>query len=335
MSEVEAFMYVLGLLLADGTIPHTSPYSASLSFKASSEYSWALHLGGLYRLFLARFGISCTHKLEDQSYDPNHAPSHVWTSASTSLGVWIEKVLFGLPPQESASDALTTTLLDGQTPTKTYIPLDADWLLDMPTKWVARFVQGLADGDGSVVIPNQNCIITSYVNQRFIQRLLAKWEIGTRVHGLNVVTSGIDDVIKASKIPLFWGATEKASNLAMLAEWFEKRKRQKYGGEELEVLAEAISAGDWTMKQINEAVYNATSEQNGGKGWYRTPRGLTRKMKRMREERTALLREVMSKARTEEWSVDQICDMIERSSTVRLGYTWRPDKADIEREMSL
>ena len=175
----------------------------------------------------------------------------------------------------------------------------------------------------------------SLVDQRFIQRLLAKWEIGTRVHGLNVVTSGIDDVIKASKIPLFWGATEKASNLAMLAEWFEKRKRQKYGGEELEVLAEAISAGDWTMKQINEAVYNATSEQNGGKGWYRTPRGLTRKMKRMREERTALLREVMSKARTEEWSVDQICDMIERSSTVRLGYTWRPDKADIEREMSL
>ncbi|MHA1769969.1 MAG: LAGLIDADG family homing endonuclease, partial [Candidatus Thorarchaeota archaeon] len=149
-----------------------------------------------------RFGLSCSYRLEDPSYDPDHDPPHVWSSTSTSLAVWIEHVLFGLPL--TGSD-VKFGLTDGQRrrlQTKTYIHLDAEWLFDAPKEWMVRFVQGLADGDGSVNLGDAHCTITSLANQDLIQRILARLDVKTRVYDLNVVTSSYADVLKAADLPL-------------------------------------------------------------------------------------------------------------------------------------
>ncbi|MCF2136132.1 MAG: LAGLIDADG family homing endonuclease [Candidatus Thorarchaeota archaeon] len=333
MDRTEAFMYLLGLILSDGTIEHSRPYSASLKFKASSAYSWGLQLGELYRLFLAQFGLSCSYRLEDSSYDPDHDPPHVWSSTSTSLAVWIEHVLFGLPMTSADVKFGLTDEQKRRPQTKTYIPIDAEWLFDLPDTWVDKFIQGLADGDGSVSLENTRCTITSLANQDLIQHVLARLGVKARVHGIYIVTSGNEDVIKASTIPFFWGTTAKREKLTMLVEWLKKPPPQKwYTPAELEVLSEAIDMG-WPIEKINNTIYEVTSQKHNGEGWYRAPRGLIRKMSKMRRARSDLLREVLKEAQQRHWSTKMVIRAVRTCSKARLGYIWKPRENDIEREI--
>ncbi|MCF2136130.1 MAG: LAGLIDADG family homing endonuclease [Candidatus Thorarchaeota archaeon] len=221
--------------------------------------------------------------------------------------------------------------------TKTYIPIDAEWLFDAPKEWMIRFVQGLADGDGSVSLKNAHCTITSLANPDFIQRILAKVNLNAKVYGLNVTVRGNDQIVAAEQLPFFWGTTAKREKLALLVEWLKKPpppEKKRYTREELEVLSEAIT-WEWSIETTNNAIYAATCKENRGTGWYRSPTGLIHKLRRMREARIELLREVLEEAQQRHWSQKMVSRTVRDVSKERLGYIWEPQEADIEREKGI
>ncbi|MHA1770935.1 MAG: hypothetical protein ACTSYL_05895 [Candidatus Thorarchaeota archaeon] len=280
LSKEQVFMTILGLTLADSHFRSTSRYSDSLELRASSGYSWAKYLGDRYKVLLAQLGISCTYKLKKSPNKTSgeNTPMHHWGSASSSLILWMKRSCFGLHSESIDSTSMENTEAVHRQ-TKTYMPVAADWILDLPHKQLVSFVQGLADGDGSVSIETSKCSIASVPNPEFIRRVLVKLNIESNVSGSDVVIRKNNAIIQAANLPLFIGAVGKFEKLNKLVKYIKGALRGPYTDLELDIIIEAHKQKK-SIEWIIDTIFERSSEKYGT-GWYRTPSAISKKIERM------------------------------------------------------
>jgi hypothetical protein len=188
------FMYLLGLIVSDGGFDSDSDLSARVVLSASKKYRWSLRLGKAFSYAMGRIAMKVERRADDINYrDGKTTIFHVWGSQASPLLRWIKEELLGL----------------GRSHLKKELPVDADWILKMPSDYRIAFLQGLADGDGYASIKAFCLGIASKPNREFIKRLLASLDIHSNLKSTKVVINRQEDILKMKKFPLFRHATSR------------------------------------------------------------------------------------------------------------------------------
>lgn len=192
-----AFMYLLGLIVSDGGFDSDSDLSARVVLFASKKYRWSLRLGQAFSYAMGKVGLRVERRADQTKVrDGKTTVFSVWGSQASPLLRWVKEVLFGLGPSHSKKET----------------PLDVDWVLTMPHDYRVVFLQGLADGDGYASIKTFRVGIATKTNQEFIKRLLASFEIQSRMEKVKVVLKKYEDILRANSLPLFRHTTSRKKN---------------------------------------------------------------------------------------------------------------------------
>ncbi|MHA1769966.1 MAG: hypothetical protein ACTSYL_01705 [Candidatus Thorarchaeota archaeon] len=93
-----------------------------------------------------------------------------------------------------------------------------DWILSMPPAMQVKFIQGLADGGGSVSLDERVVVIKTQAGPELVSAVLDKLGIQSAVRDGKVVIDRPSAIILAAQLPLFFMAQEKQADLARLAE---------------------------------------------------------------------------------------------------------------------
>jgi len=189
ISQAIAFMYLLGLMVSDGTFKSDVDYSAMAELFVSKKYSWGSTLGKGFCFTFGKIGISAQRKSDQEKVRENGNVSKfkVYKSEASPLLMWMKKALLGLKYSEI----------------KKNVPIKADWILDMPHDWKAAFIQGLADGDGYASIPRFDTGIATTTNEEPIAKLLLSVGIESTTGDDRAKISKYNEILKARELPLF------------------------------------------------------------------------------------------------------------------------------------
>jgi hypothetical protein len=179
ISQEDAFAYLLGNLVSDaGKItPHHT--STRLELNLTKNYDWSQHLGDAVCYYLGLIGIYAEYK--------NDKRKRRWRSQNSPLLTWIKHVCLGLSPQQ-----LTT-----------YTPITTPWLLTAPKHIRIKFIQGLNDGDGHVLVGYQQLGNASEKNSAFLKKLLLTLQIKSWINIRRVLIEGKNSILKAVELPFF------------------------------------------------------------------------------------------------------------------------------------
>ena len=279
---MEQLAYLLGLVLADGTF-NDSLYAGNIVVKASTVYDWADRLLAFVKVSLARFGITAYYHTEKADPDAqskrfSEYDMQLVSSGHNPLLLYARHVLLRLQDEG----------------TKTYIPLDCDYIFQMPKAFRVRFLQGLADGDGTVDIAKHRLAISSLVNRKFIIRLLQSLGIHARlqfvrdkearVETLQVAVSKTEDLLRAAELPAFF-LTSKLDDLLLAREMYhraqEKGSRKHYSQEELGILWQIVDDG--RDLSLSELVKDAWEKYYQFKDSCRSAAALGQKLREIRK----------------------------------------------------
>ncbi|MFX1405032.1 MAG: hypothetical protein ACFE9D_11295 [Promethearchaeota archaeon] len=195
----EAFAYLLGNLVSDaGKItPHYT--STRLELNLSKNYTWSQQVGEAVCYYLGRLGIFAEYKTSSSR--------HRWRSQNSPLLTWIKHVCLGLTPQQ-----LTT-----------YTPINAPWLLTAPNHIRTKFLQGLNDGDGHVLVGYQQLGNASEKNSGFLTKLLSTFKIRSWINIRRVIIEQIRSIFTAVELPFFLHAIERQEKANKLAKMIRSR----------------------------------------------------------------------------------------------------------------
>jgi hypothetical protein len=197
----QAFAYLLGNLVSDaGKItPHYT--STRLELNLSKNYDWSQQVGDAVCYYLGLLGIFAEAK-------PSKS-RHRWRSQNSPLLTWIKHTCLGLTPQQ-----LTT-----------YTPIKAPWLLKAPRQIRIRFLQGLNDGDGHVLVGYQQLGNASEKNSIFLTKLLHTLKIRSWVNIRRVLIEHKESILKAVGLPFFLHAIERQEKANKLEKMIQNRTR--------------------------------------------------------------------------------------------------------------
>ncbi|OLS30950.1 MAG: hypothetical protein ThorAB25_06690 [Candidatus Thorarchaeota archaeon AB_25] len=234
-------MYLLGLIVSDGGFDSDSDLSARVVLYASKKYRWSLRLGQAFSYAMGRIGMK-VEKRADQTKvrDGKTTVFNVWGSQASPLLRWVKEVLFSLGP----------SLMKKQS------PIDADWILNLPHDYRVAFLQGLADGDGYASIRSFNAGIATLTNHTFLNELLNTFNIFPTVEKTKVRIGRYDDIVKASKLPLFKhtkGRQERLEELSKLIGLLD-RSYGRVPKEEIEIIMEMHDQG-MSCGEITESLW--------------------------------------------------------------------------------
>jgi hypothetical protein len=193
--QTEAFAYLLGALVSDaGKItPHYT--SIRLELNLSKNYDWSKQFGNAICYYLGYLGIFAEYKTS--------TTRHRWRSQNSPLLTWIKHICLGLSPQQ-----LTT-----------YTPIDAPWILSTPQQIRIRFLQGLNDGDGHVLLGHLQLGNACEVNSSFYADLLGTFDIHSLTNKQRAIVENMEGIVQAVELPFFLhaiGRQEKAEKLATM-----------------------------------------------------------------------------------------------------------------------
>ncbi len=214
LSQAIAFMYLLGLMVSDGTFKSDVDYSAKAVLFVSKKYSWGSTLGKGFCYTLGKIGLSAERKTDQEKVRENGKVSKfkVYNSEASPLLMWINKALLGLKDSEI----------------KKNVPIKADWILDMPHDWKVAFIQGLADGDGHASIPRFDTAIATITNKEFFAKLLVSVGIESRFSDHHVKVGKYDEILKARELPLFRFASGRQEGLDDLCNIIKLRPKRRH-----------------------------------------------------------------------------------------------------------
>ncbi len=209
-----AFMYLLGLMVSDGSFKYDVDYSASANLFASKKYSWGSTLGKGFCYTLGKIGLSAERKADQEKVRENGKVSvfRVYSSEASPLLMWMKKALLGLAVSEL----------------KKNVAIKADWILDMPRDWKVVFIQGLADGDGYASIPRFDTAIATIKNQEFFAKLLSSVGIKSTTGDERTRIKKYDEILKARELPLFRFASGRQKILDDMCKIIRLRPKRRY-----------------------------------------------------------------------------------------------------------
>ncbi|MHA1662446.1 MAG: hypothetical protein ACTSVR_04230 [Candidatus Thorarchaeota archaeon] len=237
-----AFMYLLGLMVSDGSFKSDVDYSAKAVLFASKKYSWGSTLGKGFCYTLGKIGLSAERKTDQEKVRENGKVSKfkVYNSEASPLLMWINKALLGLKDSEI----------------KKNVPIKADWILDMPHDWKVAFIQGLADGDGHASIPRFDTAIATITNKEFFAKLLVSIGIESRFSDYHVKVGKYDEILKARELPLFRFASGRQERLDDLCNIIKLRpkRRHRISEDEKRIVMELYRTG-LTPGEITEKLW--------------------------------------------------------------------------------
>ncbi len=206
----ELFAYLLGAMVGDVAKeggPSRILTSSNLDFQLTQKNSSNERFGELVSLCCNMLGVPMGRSRDKaptgatlKAKDPSSA--FRWVSARSPLISWIYAVCIGIPP-----DGLIS-----------YDRISMDWILDSPTSFRKRFIQGMADSDGTV--KDYVVEIVSVPNSEFVSRILKSLGIEScKV----VVENGKPLRVRVHR--------KEAAALPMFNEWARSYRFEKLVGE--------------------------------------------------------------------------------------------------------
>jgi len=201
----QKFMYILGMILADGYIQPTSKTSYSLRILLSQKYEWSKRI--LEDVSNA-FSMLSPSRI---SYSERQHDSICELYIDSPFFVWMREAIFNLGPNDK----------------KTYSTLNADWIHRIPRDSQISFLQGIADGDGYASSIGQRVGIASLANKRLIKKILKTFNIESllRKKGLEIIHH--ESILNLRNLPLFKNATGRLENLSEICEMINARPKRK------------------------------------------------------------------------------------------------------------
>lgn len=241
LGEFHSFMYLLGLLVSDGSFAYDTSYSASLILFASKKYSWSKDLGNAFCDAVRRLGFFVERKSDDIRVKYGKlVECRKWESTASPFLMWMKKALLGLSASEKKKE----------------LPISSDWILKLPRSLRASFIQGLADGDGYASIRAFVTAIATKTNMQFINDLLASVGISSTIKNTKVLIKQHSEILKAGKLPLFRFATGRQKRLEDLSEVIRNldRGHGRVPAEHLRII-DKLQKQDYTPGQIAEILW--------------------------------------------------------------------------------
>lgn len=204
-SSIDSFLYFLGMTISDGNIGGTKlgiTTSLRMKLKLAKKYDWSNTVGDAYCYALGHIGFEAKRGKDEIGCSPNGTFSEMykWQSTSSPFFVWIRKTLLGLDSSKA----------------KSWVPIKADWILNMPTSWKIPFLQGISDGDASASCKGHALQIHTYTNQKFYKRLLASLGIASYTSTTYVGIGQKESIRLAEQLPMFRYASSRQENLSKL-----------------------------------------------------------------------------------------------------------------------
>ncbi len=231
MSQEIAFMYLLGLMVSDGTFKSDVDYSAAANLFVSKKYPWGGTLGSGFCYTLGKIGLSAKRTADNEKVKENGkvVVCRVYDSTASPVLMWMKKAVLGLDASEN----------------KKNVAIKADWILNMPYDWKVAFIQGLADGDGHASIPRFDTAIATITNQEFFAKLLTSIGIESRFSDHHVKIGKYDEILKARELPLFRFATGRQQILEDICRIIKLRPigRRRIPEDEKKLVMELHRAG--------------------------------------------------------------------------------------------
>ena len=226
-----AFMYLLGLMVSDGTFKSYVDYSAAAELFVSKKYSWGSTLGKGFCYTLGKIELSAERKTDQEKIRENGKVDKfkVYSSEASPVLMWMKNALLGLKSSEI----------------KKNVPIKADWILNIPQDWKVAFIQGLADGDGYTSIPRFDTGIATITNQEFFAELLASIGIESTTGDKRTRIKKQDEILKARELPLFKFATGRQQILDDMCNIIKlkPKRRHRIPEEEKKLVMELYRAG--------------------------------------------------------------------------------------------
>ncbi len=213
-----AFMYLLGALASDGTFDRRNGTSTSVSISLSTKYPWSMIFGEAFCYYLGIFGFGSNRN--KNSFAKNKAGEDIemmnWKGSASPFMMWIRNTLLGLRLDTSKSDQ----------------PLNANWILEMPSELILPFLQGMADGDGYATVRSLITGISSKHNKEFIQKALTRLGIRSMDCGNSVGIARKKSLKIAAQLPLFRYATGRLFRLRVIVEMLSSVKYSRISAKE-------------------------------------------------------------------------------------------------------
>lgn len=245
-SKIDSFMYSLGSILADGSSQFATDSNLAGSrfqLPLGRRYDWSLIYGKGTKYHLSKIGISM-RRIADREYNPKSvgfpsSGSYEWQSEYSPFITWMRRSCMGLKDSES----------------KTFDPVNADWILLAPREWRTPFIQGVCDGDGCASIKAQFLSIGTSSNFEFYQDLLKSFEIKSHKGDGAIVISSQESVQKANEIGMFRYAKSRQDNLEKLNRMIDSYHSREIGTEEIELIRNSRKEGkSWGL--ISEEIFD-------------------------------------------------------------------------------
>ncbi len=203
---LDSFMYSLGSLISDGKTQFASDACLAGSRPAiglGKTYDWSVEYGEGTCYHYGKIGITMSRIKDQDEVSDKSFPSdgqYRWQGQRSTLLTWLRRTGLGFNDTES----------------KTYHPLNADWILKMPERERVSFLQGVCDGDGCVSLASQYLSIGTCSNSEFYRRLLHSLGMTSHLGDGAVVVSAHESLQRARDLRVFRYARNRLAKLEKL-----------------------------------------------------------------------------------------------------------------------
>ncbi|MFX1566054.1 MAG: hypothetical protein ACFFCH_08700 [Promethearchaeota archaeon] len=207
ISKMDAFAYVLGLLLRRSEKQGSYELPMKIVFALSKEYGWAKQAGETVCFLLGLLGIR-TSKIRGSGPEEVTKNRFSWRTGRSPLISWMLQSVLGI---KKAGDL--TSLMKY-----------ASWLHRAPFEVRLKFLQALFDYSGSVSVSSQVVSLTCTGFERYVLELLETVGIESGQEGYQVRIRKKRAINRAALLPIFWQATSRRKNIKKLVEMLAARQ---------------------------------------------------------------------------------------------------------------
>jgi hypothetical protein len=186
-----AFAYLIGTNLSDAWISRESTYSSTCRMELSTKYDWSQGFGDRAAYYLTSVGIATKPgpTIEANLNQPHDQLQ--WWSVTNPFLTWFKEAALGLESGE----------------THTYARAKIDWVLQAPSNFQVKVLQGLFDGDGWATRSLTEIGIHNHQNRELIQTLLRQQGItAIRSGKYELVIKSNESIRAAARLPVFLSA---------------------------------------------------------------------------------------------------------------------------------
>ena len=207
ISKMEAFAYVLGLLLRRSEKQGSCELPMKIVFALSKDYDWAKKAGETVCSLMGLLGIR-TSKIRGSGPEEVATNRFSWRTGRSTLIAWMLRSVLGV--KESGNF--------------TSLPKCASWLHRAPFRVRLKFLQALFDYSGSVSVSSQVVSLTCTGFERYAMELLETVGIESGQEGYQVRIRKKMAINRAALLPVFWQAISRQKNIEKLVKMLATRQ---------------------------------------------------------------------------------------------------------------